>query len=188
MKYLFLLILILTTSVGVAEAQAKKDSRNVMDYYKLLAGSGELVTNGTKITVSDVENGYLEVRGDEIKRNISLFRKASGAAIVVVAEYDCFFVCKSQLESYELDTSELDLGIMSSRLDALPRLSNRERLAIFNRKLAAVGGGKAKTVKITHQLPRNGKVIKVLGSKDGKKQILLYELHLEDDMFVIVRK
>jgi len=175
-------------SFGVAEAQAKKDSRNVMDYYELLAGSGELVTNGTKITISDLKNGYMEVSGDEMKRTVALFRKASGAAIVLVAEFDCIFVCRSRLDSYELDTSELDFGIMSSGFDALPRLSNRESLAIFNRKSAAVSGGKAKTVNITHQLPRNGKVIKVLGSKDGKKQLLLYELHLEDDMFLIVRK
>lgn len=175
-------------SVALAEAQRKTDSRNVVDYYNLYVSAMIEEPNPTeKITIRDTKNGFLEILGNFSRREVALFRKDNGGAILLVAEYDCNSICYTELDAYEpyQDGSEMKMAPVSH--EALPRLSRRENLEIFNRKRSA-STQSALDVLVQQNLPRKGRIIQVLGTELGKTFVKLYELHLKNDKFVIVGK
>ena len=182
-----LIFLSLIVNSGVVFAQAKKDTRNVVDYYNLYVSSMIEEPDSTeKITIRDTKNGFLEILGDVTRREAALFRKDNGGALLLVAEYDCSSICYTELDAYEPYQDGTEMKMAPATLEVLPRLSRRENLEIFNKKRAK-NQRAAVDVLVQQNLPRKGRIIQVLGTDLGNKFVKLYELHLKNDKFVIVR-
>ncbi len=93
------------------------------------------------------------------------------------------------LEAHEIYEGKSDFGMVSVTKMVFPRLSEREEIDIYNRRRpkgveAATDGG----LPVIFELPRRGRIIKVSGNHDANELVKLYELHLKNDRFVIVRK
>jgi len=179
--------LILFGSVALTEAQKKTDTRNVVDYYNLYVSSMDGNIDPTdKITIRDTKNGFLEILGEVARREVALFRKDNGGAILLVAEYDCSSICYTELNAYEpyIDRSAMKMNEVTNQV--LPRLSDRENLEILNKKSPRKNQPYL-DVLVQQNLPRKGRIIQVLGTELGNKFTKLYELHLRNDKFVIVR-
>lgn len=189
------IILLLTTALCLAisfiTAQAqttrKKDKRNVLDYYKLAVEMMDDVKNypRDKMTIKDLKNGYLKIEGVDFYREVALFRKDNGAAILVIAMHAFFNT--DHLDAYEIYEGESGFRMFSVTKYVFPRLSNREELEIFNKKRPKGTEAATGEIPVLFELPRRGRVIRVKGYEDVIDFVKLYELHLKNDKFVIVR-
>ena len=74
--------------------------------------------------------------------------------------------------------------------DVIPKISNRDILSLFNKKRSKKGL-KAKSVSLRFKLPRKGRIIRVFGSNYGEEDleenVKLYELHLKQNKFFVVK-
>lgn len=176
-----------------AQTKQKIDKRNILDYYNLMSENIlEHSKENSQITLLSKKSGYMEVKiSDPAKWTfIALFRKDDGSPLLLVSHQD---ICSSSegcfhyLEAYEID--EFD-SFTSVEEQVFPSLSIRENLEIFNSKLPK-GSRKASEVNLKYKLPLNGRIIKVIGIEfdevDKGRVVELYELHLKNDKFVIVR-
>ena len=86
MNLLTLGLVLLVSFVGAnGQSKMKKDSRNVLDYFNLAVQELEDVKNypRDKFRVKDLKNGFLEIENDDFYRQVALFRKDNGKAILV---------------------------------------------------------------------------------------------------------
>lgn len=179
------ILFLVAWSLNAVQAQTSRENENpnVLDYYKL-AISHDFES---KITIKDLKNGYLEIVHEDYKTEVGLFRTSNGGALLLAAYHYCYEACYTELSAWApyVNRSNLDMRLATD--DVLPRLSERENLEIFNTKKSK-NEKHADEVFLIYQIPRGGKIIEVKGSGTGKNYVKLYELHLKDDMFVIIRE
>ncbi len=186
-----IILLLLISAVSIqAQTTKKKDWRNISDYFELYFPEFEKDGDGRtlpkpKFKVRDTKNGYLELN-DKANTTLALFRDKNGDAILVVSKKECDLVCSTKVEAYELDEGESDIGMMPITSAVIPKLSDRENLAIYKSK-RNTRVKQAEEIAIYHILPRRGRVIEVVGKGEDGKALKLYELHFKDYYFVIVR-
>lgn len=201
MKILILLSLsaiFALNGVGHAQKAKSKDTRNVWDYYKLVEKN--LIPEGVgkpKILVKDIENGFLKIHADKdkLQLNVALFRKNNGEAILVVIARELIpeiSTFSSAYVVYELSNEpgqKIEMEDVTG--DVLPTLSGRENLELFNKKRKQKNV-KAEFIVLDIKLPRKGQVIKFFartmdGEETLEEKVKIYEMHLKDDKFVIVK-
>jgi len=173
------------------QSKVQKDSRNVLDYFNLAVQEIKDVKNypRDKFRVKDLKNGFLEIENDDFYRQVALFRKDNGKAILVIATHGGGPAAHTyDLDAYEIYEGESDLGIFSVTEKVFPRLAGRENVDIYNKKRPKEYEAAVDSVSEFFELPRRGRVIKVYGNEDANNLVKLYELHLKNDRFVIVRK
>lgn len=189
---LTLVVVLLFSFVGVnGQSNIKKDSRNVLDYFNLAVREIEDVKNypRDKFRIRDLKNGFLEIANDDFYRQVALFRKNNGDAILVIAEHGGGpAVYTDSLEAYEIYEGNSDFGMVVVTKMVFPGVSGREELDLYNQKRPKEFEAAERSVAVMFELPRKGRVISVKGNLDGNDLVTLYELHLKNDRFVIVKK
>jgi hypothetical protein len=176
----FVTVFVLIIFVFSIKAQTRQnDSRNVLDYYKLLP-SNVLDNEGAmaKVTVKDTKNGYLKIEGAfEGYIEVALFRGKEGAAVLLVGTTYCGPVCGTDLEAKEHKKGEwFDL---TDKI--LPKLTEEQIRAKFRKDRK---DPKAEMVSFVYELPRYGKVIKINDDESGD---LIYKLVWKNNRFVIIK-
>ena len=192
-KSFILLMLILIGTIGIANAQRKKDDRNVLDYYKLLPSDMVALPLGkhqktadkesgmeTKISIEDIKNGYLRLQGAyDGWVEVALFRKKNGDPLLVVAENGCGPACGTELTFFEFSNGKM---IDVSRKVAFVYVENE-----IDNKLVRRYGKQEDTYygDVLEVLPRNGTTIKTV--LENEKEGLLFEIEWKNDKFVVKR-
>lgn len=168
-------------------SQAEKDTRNVLDYYKLLPENMlDDEAAKAKITIQDTKNGYLKIEGlFEGWVEAALFRKKNGSPVLVVGSTGCGPVCETDVTAYEFSGGKL----VNETERILPKLSDEQIIKIYNeRKTDGDEDTEGEPVSQVYELPRIGTVIKIKADTTlAPSNILLYELHWKDDKFIVVR-
>lgn len=175
---IFVALFILIGSFGFAEAQ-KKDTQNILDYYKILPSNALDDENlKAKLSVEDIKNGYLRIEGwFEGYIEVALFRKENGAGTLAVGFTECGPVCGTELKFYEYIENEMK----DVTEKVFPAISEDKVRAEFRR---IVKDPNAEMVSFVYELPRIGRTIKILDDETGK---LIYSLDWKKDRFVITK-
>ena len=191
MKFIFGKIFVIFAALMIFNlpvfSQAKKDTRNVLDYYKLLPENMlENEAAKAKITIQDTKNGYLKIEGlFEGWVEVALFRKKSGSPVLIVGSTGCGPVCTTDVTAYELSGGKL----VNETKRILPKLSDEEIIEIYNKKKTdGDEDTESEPVSCVYELPRIGTVIKIKADTTlAPSDITLYELHWKDDKFIVIR-
>lgn len=173
-----------------AQTTPKKDKLNVLDYYNLLGTEGPIDESYKPPAISkkDLKNGYLLLIQEGMLTEVLLFRKNDGSAILLVAfSHPKDPRSLTDLQAYEKNEQYPGAFLVRVTEKVLPRLSNRENLAIFNRKKPREVKI-AKTIGVRYVPNASKKIVDVIGIDPEKTHVKLYELHLKTDKFVLVGK
>ena len=186
------LLILVCCHVSVSgQTSSKKDTRNVLDYFNLAVQKVEDVKNypRDRFRVKDLKNGFLEIANDDFYRQVALFRKDNGDALLVIAEHGGGPAgYTDSLEAYEIYEGKSDSRMVSVTRMVFPRLSGREELDLYNRKRPKDFEEADTWVGVLFELPRRGRIIAVKGNLDANEVVTLYELYLKNDRFIIVKK
>lgn len=188
-KCLVLLIFLFIGIICTAEAQDKEVSRNVLDYYRssISFDKPTLAKLESEIVVKDLKNGYLKIENEHYVNEVVLFGANSAEPFIIVVTHYCDPICNSELRASIFSLEDSKVKSFGADDEILPRLSTRENLEILNSKRSK-GNTNAKNIFVVYEISQGGKVIKVKGSDTGESYLKLYEMHLDNDMFVVVKK
>lgn len=182
------LLFIMLAAFHIAESQkVKNDKLSVLDYYKLEPENAlDSEAMQAKLTITDLKNGYLKIEGAfEGYIEVALFRKKDESPILVISNTACGPVCNSEISAY----TPQDGKMIDITKDTLPRLSEPEINAIYNRRKKAgdVDFG-TYAVPLVYSLPRLGRTITVKADQTfAPSDITIFKLDFKNDKFVIIK-
>lgn len=170
-----------------AQTKTKKDTRTVLDYYKLVPEN--ILANKDaqpKIEIQDNKNGYLKITGlFEGWTEAALFRKKDGSPILLVGNNECGPVCSTYVRAFTFSgntaTDETE------KIITKPTEQEEGQLYVKKKK-AGDEDRNGEQPPLVWELPRVGRIIKVVvDSTIAPSGVTLYELHWKDDKFTIVK-
>lgn len=187
-KFLIVVAVFVVCGISIeAQTKSKKDTRNVLDYYKFVPENTLANKDAqAKIEIQDTKNGYLKITGMfEGWEEAVLFRKKDGSPILLVGSSGCGPVCSTSVRAFTFSgntaTDETEKIINK------PSEEEEGRLYIKKKK-AGDEDRNGEQPPLVWELPRVGRVIKVVvDSEIAPSGITLYELHWKDDKFAIVK-
>ncbi len=185
---MYLLVLTAFASVTFAQKAKEKDTRNVLDYYNMAVNKDGKATFLKK----DLKRGYLDAITDDGLHVVALFRKDDGSPVLLVHTNTGAPLMITGLEAFEVN--DMDAKSLTPKTESvLPKLSNRENVEIFNGKInSKYRVTNEHDLNVIYDFPAGNKVIEVKAGKIidgviGSGFIKIYELHLKNDKFVVVR-
>lgn len=170
-----------------AQTETKKDTRNVLDYYKLVPEN--ILANKdaqAKVEIQDNKNGYLKITGMfEGWTEAALFRKKDGSPILLVGNNECGPVCSTAVMAFTFSGNKA----IDETEKIIPRLSEQEEGQLYvKKKKEGDEDRNGEQPPLIWKLPRVGRVIEVyVDSGIAPSEVTLYELHWKDDKFTIVK-
>ena len=184
----FFIVVATLTFFGLSiDAQTKKDTRSVLDYYKLVPEN--ILANKeaqAKVEIQDSKNGYLKITGMfEGWTEAALFRKKDGSPILVVGNNECGPVCSTSVRAFTFSGN--------TATDETEKIINKpseqeEGQLYVKKKKAGDEDRNGEQPPLVWELPRVGRVIKVVvDSEIAPSGVTLYELHWKDDKFTVVK-
>lgn len=170
-----------------AQTKKKKDTRNVLDYYKLVPGNALAEKDlKAKIEIQDTKSGYLKITGMfEGWIEAALFRKTDGSPILLVGNNECGPVCSTAVMAFTFSGNKA----VDETEKIIPKPSEQEEGRLYIKKKKADDEDQnGEQPPLIWELPRVGRVIKVVVDEQiAPSGITLYELHWKDDKFTVVK-